>query len=781
MGRVSIEESTLTAIGDSIRAKTGKADMISPLSMPAEIESIQGGGGDAIIKTVEGACPITLEGCAEGNLLDYKIYGAEGGVGDQTENVFDKHYNVGYNGTAPNVGAAAGGLSTEWYTKEDVGTNFTLALNPNMATSAIVVGYIQSDDKSTIKLRRGFTNASGMSVGVDNFSNFSITETNYKYVKFYANSADKINDIRIYKGHNNNLTVPYGFYFPIKVNDTEHKLLLDLSGSLMDGDYIDFENRIVVKDGASSYVDLPEIPLVEGTNTFDVDTTVKPSNVSLTYVKSVEFNTMKTVEGALPLTVEGVGQRLEDYKIYGAEGGVGIQSKNLFNPYTLIKGYSVQWSDGSLITNANGSTSDYIDIEGASKITVTILTETNGGASHPLYFYDADKNYIQISDKLGLLTDKPAQFSKTFTVPEGAKYCRFYILTNYSKGNTVWAQVEVGDTFTGYVPYGYEIPVKVNDDVYTIQSIYPQLENGDYIDFENRKAVIGGVETLIDLPEIYLQNGQNIIDVDTTVKPSKMSVSFVDNAYSASHIVTETAELSCENEATIYRSACEQVVKSPRITNPAGTLAYHWNQLNDNGYISQSATQNGVTFTNVGNGKLVLSGTTTARAMMPVVSSNFMATWDTSHKYYLRKLYPGSSTSSVFWHTFNKQVASIIMLGSDMNFTANYPRVSVAQNFDATGIEIIPQIFDLTAMFGEGNEPTMEQFDAMFPESYYPFNEGVDVYSLPITINGVTTDYKYDGDAAEFYPEDKIIIPEGDSTISLPGTLSGTYLKSVSA
>ena len=289
MGRVSIEESTLTAIGDSIRAKTGKTDMIPPLSMPAEIASIQGGGGGAIIKTVEGACPITLEDCVEGKLLDYKIYGAEGGVGDK--------------------------------------------------------------------------------------------------------------------------------------------------------------------------------------------------------------------------------------------------NKNLFNPYTLIKGYGIQWSDGSLAANANGSISDYIDIEGASKVTATILTETNGGASHPITFYDADKNYIQISDKLGLLTDKPGQRSKTFTVPEGAKYCRFYILTNYSKGNTVWAQVEVGDTFTGYVPYGYEIPVKVNDNVYTIQSIYPQLGNGDYIDFENRKTVIGGVETLMELPEIYLQNGQNIIDVNTTVKPSKVAVSFVGNSH----------------------------------------------------------------------------------------------------------------------------------------------------------------------------------------------------------------------------------------------------------
>ena len=146
-------------------------------------------------------------------------------------------------------------------------------------------------------------------------------------------------------------------------------------------------------------------------------------------IQSCGGATMKTVEGTLPLTVEGVGQRLEDYKIYGAEGGVGNKNKNLFNPYTLIKGYSGQWSDGSLVENANGSISDYIDIEGASKITVTILTETNGGASHPLTFYDADKNYIQISDKLGLLTDKPGQRSKTFTVPEGAKYCRFYILT----------------------------------------------------------------------------------------------------------------------------------------------------------------------------------------------------------------------------------------------------------------------------------------------------------------------------------------------------------------
>lgn len=240
---------------------------------------------------------------------------------------------------------------------------------------------------------------------------------------------------------------------------------------------------------------------------------------------------IKTVSGTCPITLEGCVQgNLLDYKIYGAEGGVGDKNKNLFNSYTLIKGYSGQWSDGSLVVNANGSISDYIDIEGASKVTVTILTETNGGASHPLYFYDMDKNYIQISDKLGLLTDKPGQRSKTFTVPEGAKYCRFYILTNYSKGNTVWAQVEIGDTFTGYVPYGYEVHVKVNDVVYTIPSIYPQLGNNDYIDFENRKVVIGGVSTLMELPDISLMEGSNTFDVETNVKPYNVELSYVKNS-----------------------------------------------------------------------------------------------------------------------------------------------------------------------------------------------------------------------------------------------------------
>lgn len=43
---------------------------------------------------------------------------------------------------------------------------------------------------------------------------------------------------------------------------------------------------------------------------------------------------------------------------------------------------------------------------------------------------------------------------------------------------------------------------------------------------------------------------------------------------------------------------------------------------------------------------------------------------------------------------------------------------------DFTGVEIACNVHDLTAMFGTGNEPTAEEFRALYPNSYYPYNAG---------------------------------------------------------
>lgn len=76
MSKLVINDSTLTAIGDAIREKTGKADLIAPGDMPAEISSITtGGGGGGEVE------PIVLSGdqqygCAGAIATNYiEMYG----------------------------------------------------------------------------------------------------------------------------------------------------------------------------------------------------------------------------------------------------------------------------------------------------------------------------------------------------------------------------------------------------------------------------------------------------------------------------------------------------------------------------------------------------------------------------------------------------------------------------------------------------------------------------------------------------------------------------------
>ena len=70
MSKVFIEESTLSSIGNAIREKTGKSELISPGNMPTEISSITTGsggtGGDDVVKQL-------LDGSFAGEYVDNDI------------------------------------------------------------------------------------------------------------------------------------------------------------------------------------------------------------------------------------------------------------------------------------------------------------------------------------------------------------------------------------------------------------------------------------------------------------------------------------------------------------------------------------------------------------------------------------------------------------------------------------------------------------------------------------------------------------------------------------
>lgn len=69
MAKVFIEESHLTAIGDAIRAKTGKSELLNPTAMPTEIEAIQTGGGDIEPIVLAGDCSYACANAAWNGLF----------------------------------------------------------------------------------------------------------------------------------------------------------------------------------------------------------------------------------------------------------------------------------------------------------------------------------------------------------------------------------------------------------------------------------------------------------------------------------------------------------------------------------------------------------------------------------------------------------------------------------------------------------------------------------------------------------------------------------------
>lgn len=62
-----------------------------------------------------------------------------------------------------------------------------------------------------------------------------------------------------------------------------------------------------------------------------------------------------------------------------------------------------------------------------------------------------------------------------------------------------------------------------------------------------------------------------------------------------------------------------------------------------------------------------------------------------------------------------------------------YYTLYVYEGVTYDNVKLQPQIFDLTQMFGAGNEPsTVEEFEAMFPNDYYPYNAG-EIISAGVT------------------------------------------------
>lgn len=161
-----------------------------------------------------------------------------------------------------------------------------------------------------------------------------------------------------------------------------------------------------------------------------------------------------------------------------------------------------------------------------------------------------------------------------------------------------------------------------------------------------------------------------------------------------------------------------------------------YNQISKN--TRETATVSGVEYTRNDDGTYTLNGTCTANTSFAVIMiGEDRPTVVGGHKY-LMKGCPvgGSSTTYQLRFYVNASVTTTSFTGADngsgiiatASSTADgmsiCPAIRVYTDTEFAFMDFRPQLFDLTVMFGEGNEPTtVAEFERLFPNDYYPSAE----------------------------------------------------------
>lgn len=198
-----------------------------------------------------------------------------------------------------------------------------------------------------------------------------------------------------------------------------------------------------------------------------------------------------------------------------------------------------------------------------------------------------------------------------------------------------------------------------------------------------------------------------------------------------------------------------------------------WNQLFNFNTI-KTRTYKEITFTNNGDGTYTVNGTATEESF---ISSAIAFT--KGHMYYMQSLTTIAHRSTYeAYITGNNIFNDMTDVGYGSIDTATntatgyFVPLYVEKGVTVENLKIIPQIYDLTKMFGAGNEPsTPEEFEAMFQADYYPYNEGT-LMSIPV--NEVVEHGKNYFDFSKLVSDGVNVMDYEKQTITVPAKTNNT-------
>ena len=221
-----------------------------------------------------------------------------------------------------------------------------------------------------------------------------------------------------------------------------------------------------------------------------------------------------------------------------------------------------------------------------------------------------------------------------------------------------------------------------------------------------------------DIASLKTETGS--LKEDLTSKVDKTALVKTDRKLDALWKLNQGISYEFQTDDTeAYQKAVPSGVKMVSIKSIGGKTIV-WNQLNLNN--KNSVTKNGISFINNKDGSWTITGTcsTSNGGSADVLIYKFADKFVSGHKYLVKAdKYFGENYGFAINGSSGPVKKAVII-----NYAFN-PIIFVKDKVTVDNVTMRMNIFDLTQMFGTGNEPsTPEEFEAMFPADYYPYNAG---------------------------------------------------------
>lgn len=288
------------------------------------------------------------------------------------------------------------------------------------------------------------------------------------------------------------------------------------------------------------------------------------------------------------------------------------------------------------------------------------------------------------------------------------------------------------DTFKGIItadgkkrqlPYGAVLKTPISDETLSIQGAFADAKVvGD--NFKKTK-----VET-DSLKEDIAAETSRATAVENT-KADKTALARTDRSLDALWKLNSGVSYEFQTDDTeAYQKTVPTGAKMANVKSIGGKTIV-WNQLVNQK--DSNETNYGVDIARTSTGNISMHGTVTESMpynQLCLISNSIMFKRDGSTKYLVKINKNINKKIGVSGYSADSY-KSFIFSSADGGMWDGYIYVhaAIGDEFDVDDLSIC--VFDLTQMFGAGNEPTIEEFEAMFPSDYYPHNAG-ELMSAPV-------------------------------------------------